>query len=1015
MTFLSHVGLAQQKSINGTVSDESGLALPGATIIEVGTNNGVTSDFDGNFTILVQQDAELNISFVGFKSQTLSVGSDTNINIQLVADNLLEEVIITGYTSQRKSEITGSAVQLNEDEITQMTLPTVDQALQGKVAGLSISTNSGTPGSTSQIRIRGISSITAGNEPLYVIDGVPVTNGNVSNSTSRSFFSALSGLDNNNIKSITVLKDASSTAQYGARGANGVILITTKKGKSGKTVYSFNSYYGVQNDAIEGPVMLTAAQRLELFAEGLFNDSPEEYSSIGAATDYIVGNISSYKTWDEAGRPEAMWADVITNEDAPIQEYSFSASGGDEKNTFFASLGYIDQEATVIGSKFNRISSSLNVSKNLSDKVTFSSNNAFTVSKQDGILERSAYFSGPRTVKFFGSPLLEPFDENGEINQYGGALPNPLYLAENNISESKFTRIVSNNTVSINLFEGLSFGSTFNIDNQVFYAKVYSDRNYGYAASNSGELVDAHRNNTTIVFQNYLDYNWNINENHQIDFKLLQEYQENKSNYLLAEGHNFPDDGLYYLNSAGSPVDVGSSFFDWYVGAYMLATHYNGFNGKYVADLTVRREGNSRFNSENRWGNFGSVGVAWNFHKEAFLLESSIVDNLKLRASYGITGNANILLNKYQALFGYDSDYAGEGAAYANTFGNNELSWETSNTVDVAVDFGLFDNVLSGSLGYYKRISRDLLLDVPLSLTSGFENQTRNIGSLENEGIEFEANFNIVQRNDFNISFGGNIASNQNQVTELAKDGNGEYITIETSTRKVDIDHTIYGWYMATWAGVNPENGEEEFYINGKDGETTTVFNDAKKEWQGDSGAVPTLTAGINVHIDYKGFFIDASGYFAGGHKVYEGWHRYINNNYSGYSVKNYNGFATLLTDAWRQAGDLTRNGKITAATIPWQRHSKYLFDGDFARLRVLSIGYDFPKNFIEQINLDNLRIYFRGNNLLTWKKSKNQPYDPEVDFGRAATANTSIDPGGQTGLETPPVKSLIIGLNLKF
>ncbi|MGC6401854.1 MAG: SusC/RagA family TonB-linked outer membrane protein [Flavobacteriaceae bacterium] len=1004
---------AQQTSVNGTVTDESGLPLPGATIIVENSNRGVTTDFDGNFTINAQAGEVLVISYVGYQDSRITVGNETSYTISLQTDAALEEVIVTGYSSYRKSEVTGSTVQLSQDQLTQLTLPTVDQALQGRVAGLTISANSGTPGSTSQIRIRGISSITAGNEPLYVIDGVPVTNGNVSNSTASSFFSSLAGIDNNNIKSVTVLKDAASTAQYGASGANGVILITTKSGTSGDTVFNFNSYYGVQNDATDGPLMLTAAQRLDLFAEGLHNDNPSTYASIDAARNFIVNNVRAYRTWDAAGRPEANWAEKITNKDAPIEEYSFSASGGDDKSTFFASMGYMKQEATVIASTFDRISGSLNISRFLNDKIRFSSSNSFSVSNQDGILERSAYFEGPRTVKFFGPPLLEPYTDEGEINEFGGALPNPLYIAKYNINRSKLTRIISNSNVEIDLIDNLTFGSRFNVDYQIFHRKTFSDRNYGYGASNSGELFDVHRNTVTYVLQNYLDYSWALSDQHNFDFKLLQEYQQNKRYFMSAEGHNFPDDGLHYLDSAGSPIGVNSNFTDWYVGAYLFTTHYSGMNGKYVADLSYRREGNSRFNENNRWGDFWSVGVAWNMHREAFMESVDFVNSLKFRASYGVTGNANIRLNQYQSLFAYDADYATEGAQYADTFGNNDLSWETSNTVDIAIDFGLFNNSLTGSLGYYKRVSNDLLLNVPLSLTTGFDSQIQNIGSLKNSGLEVELQANLISSNDLNLSIGGNIGTNANEVTELAKDANGEYRTIQDSRTKVDVGHRTYAWFLPTWAGVNPDNGDEEFYINGIDGEKTTVFNDAEQVFQG-GNAVPTLTGGINFHIDYKGFYMDATGYFAGGHKVYEGWHRYINNNYSGFSVQYYNGFASLLTDAWRNPGDQTRNGKISARTIPWQSHSKYLHDGDFARLRVLTFGYQLPNNWLNQLRLTQAQIYLRGNNLLTWQKAKDQPYDPEVDLGRVG-GNGVVDPGGQTGLETPPVQSFIIGLNFNF
>lgn len=493
----------------------------------------------------------------------------------------------------------------------------------------------------------------------------------------------------------------------------------------------------------------------------------------------------------------------------------------------------MEQEATVIASDFERITASLNLTRKLSTGIQFSSSNSLAVTEQNGILEQSAFFEGPRTVKFFGYPLLQPYTDSGEINQFGGGLPNPLYIAENNINRNNFTRLISNNSIGVDLISSLKLTSRVNIDYQIFHRKTFSDRNYGYGASNNGELYEAHRNNVAYVIQNSLDYQYNINEEHSFDFKLLQEYQQNKSYFLSAEGNNFPDDGLVYLDSAGSPVDIGSSFTDWFIAAYMLSSHYSGFKGKYVTDITFRKEGNSRFIKDHRWGDFWSVGLAWNLHRETFLSNVDFVNSLKLRASYGVTGNANIRLNQYQSLFGYSADYAGEGAQFANTFGNNELSWETSNTVDIGIDYALMDNILFRSIGYYFRESNDLLLDVPLSLTSGFTSQTRNIGSLENKGFEFEIQANLISRNDMNFSIGGNFATNANEITELAKDGNDEYITIQTPVKRVDVGHPVYGWYMPTWAGVNPTTGEEEFFINGKDGEKTTVFNDAEQVWQG--------------------------------------------------------------------------------------------------------------------------------------------------------------------------------------
>ena len=946
----------------------------------------------------------LVFSYLGYKQVEKTIGNSNVINITLEEDaSTLEEVIVTGYTSYRKTEVTGSAVQVTSESLNEVVSATVDQALQGKVAGLSITANSGTPGSTANIRIRGISSITAGNGPLYVIDGVPVTNENVSSSTTTSTLSSLAGLDSNNIATMTVLKDASATSQYGARGANGVILITTKSGKKGETKFTFSTSIGFQNDAVEGPKPLTAANRLELKAEADFNDGRSV--SIAEATSKLLAG--TFKNWDENGRREANWDKIVSNDNALVKQYNFSASGGDEKQTFYASLGYMSQEATVIGSEFSRVSGALNISKNLTDKIKFSSTNSAAYVDQDSYLERSAYFSSPRTTQYFISPLVYPYNDDGTPAEFGGSLPNPLILTRDNINNNLFTRILSNNSLTWDIGSGFSVGTRFNIDYQIFNRKTYSNKDYGYGAQTSGDASQSYRNNVTYVFQNYIDYNLELNEDHSFDFKLLQEYQSNRRYFLGANVENFADSGLYNLDSAGKPTAAFSSFNDWYVGAYLALVHYSAFDSKYVADLSFRREGNSRFGKKNRWGNFWSVGAAWNIHKEDFMSNIDFVSSLKLRGSYGVTGNADIVSNQYQSLFQFDVSYGGSGSQNVSSFGNNDLTWETSNTFDIGLDFGLFNNNVTGSVAYFNRESKDLLLDVPLSLTTGFATQTQNIGALTNKGIEFEIDYRIINTEDFNLSLGGNISTVKNEITKLPLDPNGEERTITTSRDKIATGHSVREFFMPTWAGVNTTTGVDEWYINGVDGAKTTKYNDAEAVWQG-KNSIPTFTSSLNLHVDYKGIYLDASAYYAGGNKVYEGWHRYLNQS-NGYTINAFNGFTTLL-DRWQKPGDVSRNSKATNAFTPWERHSKFLHDGDFIRLRSLTFGYKVPQEYLTKTGLTGLNLYLRGNNLYTWVKDKNLIYDPEVGYG----ANDGTR-AGETGLETPPTKTISLGLTLNF
>lgn len=1005
LAFFVQMSFAQEKTITGTVSDESG-PLPGVSILIKGTTTGTETDFDGNYSIQAKAGDVLVFSFVGMATQEKTVGAANTINIVMVTDNLLEEVVVLGYATQRKTEITGSTVQVKADEIQQIPVSTVDQVLQGKVAGLSISGTSGTPGTTADIRIRGVSSITAGNDPLYVIDGVPMTNDNVTPTTSGSSFSAIASLNSDNIESITVLKDASATAAYGARGSNGVIVITTKSGKSGKTRFNFNSAYGFGNDATKGPEVLTGADREMLFYEALYNSYGTAYNfTLAEARDFYESFPSAFGTdytvWNNAGRPEANWSDVITNKNAPIQEYNISATGGDEQYNFYTSLGYFKQEATVIGSSFDRITGQLNFDKNLTSKLKFSSRNSGSYSFQDGLLEESAYFSSPRAVKYFMPPIEQPYNDDGSINIFGTTLPNPLWIAQEDIDESKFLRILTNNSLSWEMpIKNLSFTTRMNIDFQMFNYKRYRNPIRGDGAGSNGYGWQTHTSNAVYVFQNSFDYTFNLNDNHRFDFKILQEWQKNRYYHLEADGDNFADVGLTNLASAGNPTWAYSEYTDWIVASYLATLHYSAFDSKFVIDATYRREGNSRFAPKNRWGDFWSVGGAWNIYKEGFL-EDSFVSNLKLRGSYGVTGNANIDINSYQALLAFDSSYAGEGAIYPSTFGNDDLSWETSNTVDVGLDFGFFRERIRGSVAYYRRESKDLLLNVPLSLTTGFTSQTRNIGRMENKGFEGEINFDIIKSEDFNLSLGGNFASNENTVLELAKDANGDEINITSNTQRVETGHPVYGWYLREWAGVDPATGDELWYTEGAGSATTNNYNNAKQVWMGGS-ALPKITAGMIFHMDFKGFFVDANAYYAGGHKVYEDWARYTNGT-DFFTTLYYQGVTAVL-DRWQQPGDTgNRFGKFRATTDPWRLHSKFLYDGDFIRVKNVTVGYDFNSKFMDATGLDGLRVFVRGTNLFTWVKDDLLKYDPETD----AT--------GFTSLRTPPVKSIILGINVNF
>ncbi|MEN8115882.1 MAG: TonB-dependent receptor [Bacteroidota bacterium] len=1012
---------AQVKSISGTItSSDDGTGIPGVSIVVKGTTIGTITNIDGYYQLDVPNDAQTIVfSFVGMKTIEKPI-EGTTINGVLEPDYVgLDEVIVTGYAVRGKNEITGSTVQVAAEELREVPVTSVDQALQGKVAGLTINTTSGTPGSTQDIRIRGIGSITASNAPLIVIDGVPVIQANVSGSSAMSSLNTLAALNSNDIESITVLKDASATSAYGARGSNGVIVITTNKGKVGKTKFNVSASYGFQNKADEGRQTLTAAQREELYLEAVINSYGAEngLSTPDDAWNYATENrlswVDGYEEWREAGRPEGDWGNAVLNKNAPIYDINVSASGGDQISSFYVSLGYMNNEAVVVGNLFERITGQLNYQRNFSDKVKFSTTNNLSYTNQDDIfLETSAYFANPHILRYFMNPTIPVYTEDGEVNtDYSSSLYNILYLQEHNVNWNHMTRGLSNSFLEWEIVDRLKFKTLVGLDFILSHFKSYYNRHHGDSAQEGGSAEASVDQDFNLVFTNSLDYSVAYDD-HTIAFKALMEYQKFKSWYLYGYGESFVTDGLTNIASAGTNFDATSSFSDWANLSYLGMVNYN-YASKYILDLTFRREGSSRFAADQRYGNFWAVGAAWNMSEEGFLDGATWIDNLRMRGSYGISGNSGVGLNQYQSLLAFDADYAGLGASYPSGYGNPLLTWEKNRNYDVGFDFTFFDGKVDGSVSYFNKETFDLLLGVPLSQTSGHNTITRNVGAMVNKGFEAIVDWSIIRTKDFNLSVNANFATVNNEVTELAKDGEGEVITITGGDTKTDIGHPINAWYMREWAGVNSDTGVPQWYVNETDDDGNIVdpdaiteeYNEANRTYTGKS-ALPTYSGGGGFHVDFKGVYLDANVYFAGGHEIQEMWDHYTWDN-GLYSVGLFNGVAELL-ERWQQPGDITDVPKFEFGYRPHQSVStstRQIYKGDYVRLKDLVLGYNLPASLVKQAKLDGVSVYVRGTNLWTYAfdERTRKGFDPE----------TRAD--GRTGLETPPIKSIVFGVNLNF
>ncbi|MDO5637666.1 MAG: SusC/RagA family TonB-linked outer membrane protein [Myroides sp.] len=1004
---------AQEKMVTGTVKIGTE-AVPGADVVVNGGESGTVTNDDGSYSISVNIGDTVEYHYVGFKSETRQISASTQvINVTLTEDEgLLDEIVIMAYGQQRnKNEITGNVVKISGEEVSKAPMVSADQALQGRVAGLSMAANSGTPGSTQQIRIRGMNSITGSTDPLIVIDGVIVTNNNLSgDGASSSSLSALSSINSNDIESMTVLKDAAATSVYGARGANGVIVITTKRGREGVTRYEFTSSLGFQNNAVKGPRSLTGQEKMDLLLEaynntynggGAFDNDAVYQQLIGQ----FAGVTAPLQDWVNSGRPVNNWNEMMQNKDAVVSILNFSATGGDEKSNFYASLGHNKTEGTVIGSDFRRISGMFTYNRKMSDKVDFGFSANVSNIKQEGILEQGAFFSNPNLIRYFMSPWASPYNQDGSLNLGAGmsGLHNALYTIPNNIRVNDVIRVLNNNSVSYKFTDDFKFTSQLSTDFTYVAYRNFNNPVHGDGAAYNGYAENSTQTIFKYIAQNGFDYRFYLGDDHKFDVKALMEYEKVKRNYLYGFGESIPE-GFDMLGNASANYNASATFTDESNLAYLGLINYSYMN-KYLIDASIRREGNSKFSPEKRWGTFWSVGAAWNVMNEDFLIDNEVISTLRLRGSYGTSGNQGIGANLYQNTLSTDR-YNGEIGYLPSQLGA-DITWEKLNKIDAGINLGFFNDRFTASFAYFKTKTQDMLLSVPITRTSGFTSILMNTGDLENKGIEIEASARVIDKENFKWILYGNIGTVKNKVVSMPIDASGEALVIPGATTRTEVGHEIRGWHMRKYAGVDPQTGDPLWFVNGVDGETTNVYNDAKETWQGES-AMPTYTAGLGTQIEVGSFFAGANFSFVGGNKVYEDWGQYVQGT-STAALQTFNATDYIL-DRWQQPGDVTNTPKLTYISNDAHRAStRFLKDGDYVRLRDVTIGYNFKGDVLDQLNLSGLSLSIRGTNLYTWTKDKTLKFDPEVGM------NAGDGSYGYTGFISPPVKSIIFTLNVKF
>ena len=968
---------AQTRTIKGKVSDSKSNPVANASVVVKGSTTGTTTDASGNFSINVPGTAKtLVISSLNFVSQEVSLAGKTSITVSLVSSTQdLQEVVVVGYGTKKKSDLTGSVSTLKAAEIENRPFSSVDKALQGKVAGLQSVAASGQPGASQNIIIRGVSSINGSSNPLWVIDGIPVNTGDVSRLQTTS--NLLSTLNPNDIESISVLKDAASQSIYGSRAAYGVIVVTTKKGKAGKTRFKFDTEVGQSNTAYTNSKYrpLNAKQYIDITREGLVNLGQPQ-ATIDATLASLGGNSGL----------DFSWLDNVTR-NGTQQQYNLSAEGGNDKTSFFMSGGRFVQDGTTINSKLTRTNGNIRVTNKATDNLTLGFNLNGGVVSQRAPLNGGA-FGNPVLSSYFLLPTRSAYNTDGTYNITNlGGLHNTIALSEWDKRFLRETSLRGSVYGEYKILDNLKFRSSYGVDYNILEEDQYNNPLHGDGAASNGRDFAYYTRYFNWVWTNTLDYQQNITKGGDLSFNAQIGYESQKSSgyQTSVQSQQFPPTlSLTYAASGATPVTASSTITEYSFASQFATANFN-YQNRFVVSGSFRRDGSSKFSPDNKYGNFYSVGGTWNVDKERFMQNQKFFTQFKIRSSYGVNGS-NTAIGNYDAppLYGYGNNYNQLPGSAPSNVGNSSLTWELNKPFNVGLDVSFLKNRVSLTADYYTRTSSDLLLSVPLSRTSGFNTATRNIGSMKNQGIEFALNLVPVQTKNLKWDIDFNFANNKNTVLTLP-DGN-DIINPNSSILLYRQGVALNSFYLREWAGVDPANGDPLWYADNTHGATTNIYPGVSARVVA-GNPQPKYFGSLTNSITYKGFSISAQFYYNYGNMVYDNWGSYYLG--SGFGAV-YNKVARQL-DRWQKPGDITDIPKyIYNGNKNFQSSSTfYLQKGDYVRLREIQIGYDLPKSVIAKANLTNVHFYVRGTNLWTWVKDKNLAFDPEQ--GTTSTSNLNV------------------------
>ncbi len=1021
-------GAAYAQTISGRVADSANQPLPGATAYINETSKGVFTDFDGNFSLKVTPGVyTLEVSFVGFlkQSRTIEVaaGQDVSANFVLEEDAVfIDDVIVVGYGVQRKREVTGSIERVEGKTLTAMPTPSFEAALQGQAAGVQVSQSSGVAGAGSLIRVRGIASVSAGGDPLYVVDGIPITQDYFLRGNSGAFNNnPLSSLNPNDIESVEILKDAAATGIYGSRGANGVILITTKRGSQKGTQYEFSSRIGVGVPATL-PNMLNSRDYLAIRQEAWENDGGTGYvwlPNYTTANDDAATREAAYK---EALQRNTNWVDETVGQGFK-QMYNFGVRKGSKKYGMYAGVTYDDNGSFLLGNNFERISGRLNFDYNVTNELKL----MFSGSLSRGTNNRVdvAWSGGLGNAMSTALPFYpvtwdqDVFDEDGELQHAEGDYfiwsggQNPV--AYQNLRRWRNTedRSINNLTLLYTPIENLTIKASGGFD----YMHLREDIFNPAALTLSSDLGNASRFANYILNWNYsatANYLWDYGENHSFNFMVGSEFQRSDSygygiDYFGVEGPVFDVDSL--RDDAANVNRTANNPSQWSFLSYFARVNYI-LKDKYTFQGTARVDGSSRFGRNNRYGFFPSLSAGWIISEERFMKQVEQISFMKIRASYGLTGNAAI---PDYARFGTFSNldngilYNGQPIIFPLQLANPDLRWETSATWDAALEVGLFNDRITFELGVYRKYSRDVLLNVNVPPSTGFTNYWDNVAEILNRGIEFQIRSRNIIGPRFNWTTDFNIARNYNELVDI-----GPYtpdaVSGGTNDSRVIVGKPVGSFFLVEFSHVDPENGLP-VYID-LDGNETYDYDNAIRKYVGDG--LPRFVGGLTNNFSFGNWDLMSLFTFSLGAKIFDS------------SAKRQLGVVTdwnmrdEVFDRWRQPGDLATFPRMTLdettyglpSGFPWWNTSLFVYDASFLRLRNLALGYNIPNVRIGKRDVYGFRIAVNVTNLFTLTDFPG--LDPEVvrDFEDPQDRNLSPN---VTYLTPPQERSYNISINLNF